>query len=49
MAAYPEYVVTVRCGHTHSPGEAEVLPILRVLAGFAEYGRPVVQRVQAVH
>ena len=40
MAAHPECEMTVLCGHTHSPGEAQVLPNLRVLTGGAEYGRP---------
>jgi len=39
---------TVLCGHTHSPGEAQVLPNLRVLTGGAEYVRPEVQRVLTV-
>ena len=45
MAAHPECEMTVLCGHTHSPGEALVLPNLRVLTGGAEYGRPEIQRV----
>ena len=45
MAAHPECEMTVLCGHTHSPGEAQVLPNLRVLTGGAEYGRPEVQRL----
>ncbi len=40
--------MTVLCGHTHSPGEAQVLPNLHVLTGGAEYGRPEVQRVLTV-
>ena len=40
--------MTVLCGHTHSAGEAQVLPNLRVLTGGAEYGRPELQRVLAV-
>jgi hypothetical protein len=27
----------VLCGHTHSPGEAQILPNLKVLTGAAEY------------
>ena len=45
MAAHPECEMTVLCGHTHSPGEAQILPNLRVLTGGAEYGRPAIQRV----
>ncbi len=48
MAAHPDREMTVLCGHTHSPGEAQVLPNLRVLTGGAEYGRPEVQRVLCV-
>ena len=45
MAAHPECEMTVLCGHTHSPGEAQILPNLRVLTGGAVYGRPAIQRV----
>src|SRR4051794_30540182 len=48
MVAHPGCEMTVLCGHTHSPGEVEILPNLRVLTGGAEYGRPVVQRVLTV-
>ena len=48
MAAHVECEMTVLCGHTHSPGEAQVLSNLRVLTGGAEYGRPEVQRVLTV-
>ena len=48
MAAHPECEMTALCGHTHSPGEAQILPNLRVLTGGAEYGRPEVQRVLTV-
>ena len=48
MAAHPECEMTVLCGHTHSPGEAQILPNLRVLTGGAEYGRPALQRVLTV-
>lgn len=40
----PERRITVLCGHTHSPGEAQILPNLRVLTGGAEYGKPEIQR-----
>lgn len=43
MEAYPDREMTVLCGHTHSPGEAQILPNLRVLTGAAENGRPQVQ------
>jgi 3',5'-cyclic AMP phosphodiesterase CpdA len=48
MAEHRECEMTVLCGHTHSPGEAQVLPNLLVLSGGAEYGRPEVQRVLTV-
>ena len=48
MAAHPQSEMTVLCGHTHSPGEAQILPNLRVLTGGAEYGRPEIQRVLTV-
>jgi Icc protein len=48
MTAAPERRLTVLCGHTHSGGEAQVLPNLRVLTGSAIYGNPVIQRVLEV-
>lgn len=45
MAAHPDQTMTVLCGHTHSGGEARILPNLTVLTGEAHYGRPAVQRV----
>ena len=48
VAAHPGCSTTVLCGHTHSAGEARVLPNPRVLTGGAEYGRPDVQRVLTV-
>jgi 3',5'-cyclic-AMP phosphodiesterase len=47
-AGSPDRELTVLCGHTHSPGEAQVLPNLRVLTGGAEYGRPEVQAVMDI-
>lgn len=41
----PEKNMLVLCGHTHSGGEARVLPNLTVLTGPAEYGRPGIQGV----
>ena len=40
LAAFPQRRCTVLCGHTHSPGECQPLPNLRVLTGAAEYGAP---------
>ena len=48
MAAHSECEMTVLCGHTHSAGEAQILPNLRVLTGGAEYGRPALQRALTV-
>ena len=39
--AHPARQITVLCGHTHSPGEAQLRPNLRVVTGGARYGRPV--------
>lgn len=44
MQEHPDHQLTVLCGHTHSGGEAQILPNLRVLSGTADYGLPVVQR-----
>jgi 3',5'-cyclic-AMP phosphodiesterase len=48
MIAAPDRQMTVLCGHTHSAGEALVLPNLRVLTGGATYGNPVIQAVLEV-
>lgn len=45
MTAYPSHQLTVLCGHTHSPGQAQILPNLTVLTGEAEYGKPHLQRI----
>ncbi len=45
MQVHPECNLTVLCGHTHSRGEARILPNLSVFTGGAEYGNPQVQRV----
>lgn len=39
----PDREIRVFCGHTHSAGELEVLPNLRVFTGGAQYGAPVIQ------
>lgn len=44
MEKHPEHRLTVLCGHTHTGCDVEMLPNLRVIAGFAEYGNPVIQR-----
>ena len=38
MARRPDCHLTVLCGHTHSPGIAQILPNLEVRTGHAEYG-----------
>jgi 3',5'-cyclic AMP phosphodiesterase CpdA len=41
----PECAGLVLCGHTHSPGEADILANLHVATGGSEYGRPALQRI----
>lgn len=41
--AYPDREIRVLCGHTHSAGEVEMLPNLRVITGGARYGAPAIQ------
>ncbi len=43
-AQRPGRDVMVLCGHTHSAGEVEILPNLRVITGGARYGHPAIQR-----
>jgi hypothetical protein len=43
MRAHTDRELLVLCGHTHSSGEAQVLPNLKVLTGEAVYGRPEIQ------
>ena len=43
MQRHPECDLTVLCGHTHSPGEATVLPNLVVKTGGAVYSHPRIQ------
>ena len=45
MRERPRCTLTVLCGHTHSPGTAQILPNLLVRTGAAAYGAPVVQDV----
>jgi len=39
-AQHPEHKILVLCGHSHSPGEYQHAPNLRVLTGKAVYGAP---------
>ncbi len=43
MSTHPDRELLVLCGHTHSSGEARILPNLRVFTGGAEYGRPGIE------
>ncbi|HSA30508.1 MAG TPA: metallophosphoesterase [Candidatus Omnitrophota bacterium] len=45
MEKHPMIEMTVLCGHTHSFGQCEVLPNLKVVTGRAEYGVPQIQRI----
>jgi predicted phosphohydrolase len=45
MTKHPDRQITVFCGHTHSAGEQDVLPKLKVLTGGAVYGSPTIQQV----
>jgi len=45
MRAHSEHHLTVLCGHTHSPGRAQILPNLLAWTGGAEYGAPVLQSI----
>jgi len=44
MEQHPSCEMTVYCGHTHSSGQCQILPNLKVFTGEAEYGSPKVQR-----
>ncbi len=48
MQAHPKSQTTVLCGHTHSSGEAQILPNLRVMTGAAEYRLPAMQPLLTV-
>ena len=48
MQEHPENKMTVLCGHTHSGGEVDILPNLRVKTGAAVYGEPNLQEVLEV-
>jgi len=44
MEQHPACEMTVFCGHTHSSGECQILPNLKVLTGKAKYGSPEIQK-----
>ncbi|MBT3271097.1 phosphoesterase [Candidatus Poribacteria bacterium] len=48
MRSHPDNELLVLCGHTHSAGEARILPNLLVRTGDAVYGQPRVQDVLTV-
>jgi predicted phosphohydrolase len=48
MREHPECKLTVLCGHTHSPGVANILPNLYVKTGSAEYGHPRLQEMMII-
>lgn len=48
MKRNPTRQLLVLAGHTHSPGEVEILPNLKVVTGGARYGFPEIQRVWEV-
>lgn len=45
MEANPDKELLVLCGHTHSEGEAQILPNLKVLTARARYSHPMLQGV----
>lgn len=48
MERYPDAAMTVLCGHTHSAGECQILPNLKVITGCAEYGATQVQQIMEI-
>jgi len=49
MQEHPTHTLRVYCGHTHSPGQANILPNLTVHTGAATYGEPAIQQIIDVH
>lgn len=45
MAQYPDRQLTVLCGHTHSPGSAQIRDNILVLSAEAEYGVAQIQQI----
>ncbi len=45
MEQHPKIEMIVLCGHTHSSGQCEILPNLKVVTGKAEYGAPQIQQI----
>jgi 3',5'-cyclic AMP phosphodiesterase CpdA len=48
MRQHPDKELLVLCGHTHSGGEAQILPNLRVITGAAVYRAPAIGKVWEV-
>lgn len=44
-SVHPGKEITVLCGHTHSPGECQPAPNVRVITGGAEYGAPTITQL----
>lgn len=42
---YPSKELLVLCGHTHSPGEYQHAPNLKVLTGKSDYGNPQIAKI----
>jgi len=42
---HPSCEIIVLCGHTHDGGEIQVAENLRVVSGFAEYGKPGIRQI----
>lgn len=42
---HPNREITVLCGHTHSPGECQPAPNVRVITGGAKYGHPEITKI----
>lgn len=45
MEGRPHCNLTALCGHTHSPGFAEIRDNLHVYTGGADYGAPIIQQI----
>lgn len=45
MQSRPDCCLEVLCGHTHSPGSAQILDNLNVITGKASYGKPEIQKI----
>ncbi len=48
LVDFPNCQTTVLCGHTHGAADVQILPNLRVIAGYAEYREPAIQQTFVV-